>query len=138
MPRGKGNAASTSRTSSSLDKLEDLEWGGFINVRIDEDDKVQFEIWSEGNRSNLWVDFQEYLSRGFKFSLSYDPKGDFYLATFTAAGVKLIGIDLRCCLTARAPVWEVAIALLMFKHEVLAKGNWGNYLPSQLKFANFG
>jgi|SRR5215207_282192 len=138
MPRGKANSTSNGRSSSTLDKVADLDWGGFINVRIDEDDKAQYEIWAEDNNATLWADFQDYLARGFKFSLAYDPQGDFYLATFTAGGVKQIGIDMRCCLTARAPKWETALSLLIFKHEVLAKGNWGNYLPSQLKFANFG
>ena len=138
MPRGKGNSTGSAQSTGTPVKVEEFDWGGFINVRIDEDDKAQYDLWAEDNDPTMWVNFQDYLGRGFKFSLAYDPKGDFYLATFTAAGTKLIGIDLRCCLTARAPKWETAISLLMFKHEVLAHGNWGSYLPSQMKFANFG
>jgi len=138
MPRGKADSASKKGKETLVSKPDDFDWGGFINVRISDEDKAAFDLWAAETESTMWVDFQELVAKGFKFSLSYDGKGDFYLATFTAAGRALIGIDLRCCLTARAPEWEVAIHLLMFKHEVMARGDWGTYKPSDLRFANFG
>lgn len=114
------------------------EWGGFIDVRMEEQDKLDFGIWSEQNAEQVWVDFLDLLGSGFKFGLSYDAQGDFYLATFTAHGKELIGLDDRYCLTARAPNWETALALLVFKHLIMTRGNWGAYRPKQRQIDNFG
>lgn len=118
--------------------VNDMEWGGFINVRLTDEDKTAFAAWLKENEASVMTDFLECVTKGFKFSLSYDPDGDFYLATFTAGGLKMIGLNARACMTARAPDWFEAVALLMFKHVVLAKGNWGSFKPKSLRFDNFG
>ncbi|HET8671976.1 MAG TPA: hypothetical protein VFM05_15575 [Candidatus Saccharimonadales bacterium] len=138
MPRGKANGSNASRKSGTPLAGRQDNWGGFINVRLSEEDKAAFAVWSADRGGSHWSDFAEYLAKGFKFSLSYDPDGDFYLATFTAEGKELIGVDLRCCLTARAPEWETAVSLLMFKHEVLAHENWGSYRPAENRFDRLG
>lgn len=138
MTRTKRNTGAGEAGAGTPANLNDMEWGGFINVRMSDEDKTAFRFWANERDSHMWVDFQELVSRGFKFGLSYDPVGDFYLATFTAGGAALIGIDARCCLTARAPGWEESISLLIFKHEVLAKGNWGTFRPKTMRFDNFG
>jgi hypothetical protein len=138
MPRGKkpGVGGSSSKGTPLAGRQDN--WGGFINVRLLDQDKADFAVWQADNAATLWTDLQEYLATGFKLSLSYDADGDFYLATFTAEGREIIGIDLRCCLTARAPEWETAISLLIFKHEVLAQRNWGSYRPASMTFDKLG
>lgn len=138
MPRKSNGGSSNAANFRTRKRALEPDWGGFIDVRISDQDKADFDVWATDNSGTMWGDFQDLLAVGFKFSLSYDPDGDFYLATFTAAGQDIIGIDLRCCLTARAPEWEVALHLLLFKHYVMAKGNWGSYHVKSGTFKNFG
>jgi hypothetical protein len=138
MPRNKGQNFTSPKKTGTPVKQDPYDWGGFIDVRLTAEDKANFAIWSEDHAASMWTEFQEEIARGFKFSLSYDPKGDFYLACFTGAGEELIGIDLRCCLTARAPEWEQSILVLLYKHQELAHGDWGSYRPAQLGFDRLG
>lgn len=138
MPRKARSTSDIRLPAEKSANYNEMEWGGFINVRLTDDDKTSFGKWSIEHELTFWSDFQDYVSRGFKFGLSYNAEEDFYLATFTAGGKALIGIDARCCLTARAPAWEDAVMLLLFKHEVLAHGNWGTYRVKEMRFDNFG
>lgn len=138
MPRKKGTGVPSSSKTGTPVSAKDADWGGFINVRMTDDDKAKFALWEAENGRSLWTAFAELLGKGMKFSLAYDADGDFYLATFTAAGADLIGIDLRCCLTARAPEWERSISLLIYKHEVMAEGDWGKYRPKSQTFDRLG
>jgi hypothetical protein len=135
MSRTRKNQPSVGKAPSSNNSPE---WGGFIDVRMEEQDKADFRVWSEQNGEQVWIDFLDLLGSGFKFGLSYDRQGDFYLATFTAHGRELIGLEDRYCLTARAPNWETALALLVFKHLIMTGGNWGAYRPKQRQIDNFG
>jgi hypothetical protein len=119
-------------------KEVDVPWGGYVDIRMDDDDIAQFRVWSTAEAESFWLEFVELLGAGFKFGLSFNVEGDFYLATFTAHGDRLIGLDLRYCLTARAPSWEEAVMLLLFKHLVMARGSWGNFKPKTRKMERFG
>jgi len=138
MARSGKNGTSEPRKPDPVVKASDVPWGGYVDLRLDEDDKQQFAVWSEAEQQSFWLDFVELLGKGFKFGLSYDQSGDFYLTSFTAFGKELIGLQDRWCLTARAPDWETAVALLLFKHLVLAQENWGNFRPKTQRFDNFG
>lgn len=119
-------------------KERDVPWGGYVDLRLDEDDIEQFRVWSAAEAESFWLEFVELLGKGFKFGLSCNVEGDFYLATFTAHGDRVIGLEDRYCLTARAPGWEEAVMLLLFKHLVMARGNWGNFRPKTRKMDRFG
>lgn len=138
MTRTKRNSGGGETAAGTPANVNDLEWGGFINVRMNDEEKADFHTWNAEHEATVMTDFLELVARGFKFGLSYDPDGDFYLATFTAGGLKMIGLNARACMTARAPDWFDAVALLVYKHVVLAKGNWGAYRPATLRFDNFG
>jgi len=138
MARGKRPATPVSSTAKAFSHPINGDWGGFVNIRMDEAEKEGFHSWYAQLGSSIWLTMQEYISSGLKLSISYDADGDFYLASFTGIGKDLIGIDLRCVLTARAPEWETAIALLVYKHEVMAHCNWGDYYANGTKQSNFG
>lgn len=138
MPRQKRSHPVNASQKGTPFKKDDPGWGGFIECRMNEQDKLDFAVWSEEHAASMWMEFQDFISRGFKFSLSYDSDGDFFLACFTASGEDLIGIDLRCCLTARAPEWEQSLLLLLFKHTVMAGENWGSFRPAQNRFDRLG
>lgn len=115
-----------------------VEWGGFVDIRLDDTEKDTFHHWHSELGEGVWSELAETVAQGFKLGLSYDPDGDFYLATLTAAGVDVIGLQDRYCLTARAPEWGMAVALLLFKHIVIARRNWGAYKPRTGRMENFG
>jgi hypothetical protein len=138
MPR-KSKATSTVPPKNGAPfKLAPVEWGGYIDLRLDDDDEQTFRLWCTDFMPSLWVEFVELVGSGFKFGLSYDQEGGFYLATFTASGKELIGMENRYCLTARAPDWEEAVALLLYKHLVMMDGYWGNYRPRTGRLSQFG
>jgi hypothetical protein len=138
VPRTKKQGSGDAPTKRTRFKQEEYDWGGFIDARLTEEDKKMFADWHKQLGTAVWISFSDYLSGGLKASLSYDAQGDFFVATFTGAGIPLIGIDLRCCLTARAPEWETAVALLIFKHEVMAQKDWGTYKPKTNQFDRLG
>jgi len=138
MARSGKNGTSEPRKPDPVVKASDVPWGGYVDLRLDEDDKQQFAVWSEAEQQSFWLDFVELLGKGFKFGLSYVMEDDCYLASFTAHGERVIGLNDRYCLTARAPTWEQAVMLLVFKHLVMARGNWGNFKPKSRKMERFG
>jgi hypothetical protein len=133
----KSGSAETHKTGTPV-KASEVPWGGYVDLRLDEDDKSQFVVWSNAERQSYWLDFVELLGKGFKFGLSYVVEDDCYIASFTAYGERLIGLNDRYCLTARSPEWEEAVMLLIFKHLVMARGNWGNFKPKSRKMERFG
>lgn len=104
------------------------EWGGFVDIRLTEDQKAQYKHWQEnGAREGMWLLFTDILAIGVRFSLSWDLDNDCFTAAFTAS-IPSMG-DRRYSLTARAGTWETAVYLLVWKHEFLMEGDWTNYRP---------
>lgn len=120
-----------------LSNAKDPEWGGFLELRLTDEEKAAFAVYERDHPEDVWIKLQEWVMRGLKFSLSYDKSGDYYTATFTGSGVELVGMEQRFCLTARAPEWQQAVFLLVFKHTVLAKGDWSKYRPRTHQFSKF-
>lgn len=117
---------------------DNVNWGGFLDIRLTEDQKAAFHLWHRERGEDIWTEFAEIVATGLKFGLSYDAAGDFYTATFTGFGEQVIGLRDRYCMTARAPQWPTALALLVYKHLVIAEGDWGNYRPTTGRMDNFG
>lgn len=137
MPRkGRSDVANSSKgtpqTNTSRKQGED-DWGGFIAVSLSDEDKAAFAVWAEAERDAIWTMFDDLLGSGFKWGVSFDAENDCYIASLTGCGV--VGTPLRWCLTARGGAWDAAVQLVLFKHYVLAQGDWGNYRP---RHRNFG
>lgn len=116
MPRGK---------KPTKQKPEDIAWGGFIDLKLSEEDKALFYKWSEEFQ---WTFLEDVLADEMKVSFSYDENTDTYLCSLTS--VKHAGSGMRCVLTARADDWQKAAALALFKHFVLLESDWGRFTPS--------
>lgn len=140
MPRGKKqpevepSAPKTARYAPR--EPGEVEWGGFVNVRMSEEDKAKYHAWVTGEGSDFWVRLEDYLSQGMKYGLSWDGENDCFIATFTGCGVSSSAS--RYCLTARSDRFEDATALLVFKHAVMANEDWGTYNPNKQKFMSWG
>jgi hypothetical protein len=117
--------ASSRRESS---QSSELEWGGFVNLKLTEDEKVDFVGWIDGDGAKFWADLVDIISSGFKYGVSWDGENSCFVATLTGQGV--VGDERRFCLTARGGTMEKATALLVYKDSVMLSSDWGRYKPS--------
>ena len=137
------------KTKSPSDKTESAEvvhlpywtpndaaWGGFINIRLSDTDKEQFGFWVLENPAEGGVILDDLVCAGVKFGLSYDAPNQCYVATITGALVE--GSNERYCVTTRAGTLSEVIALVAWKHAILAKGDYGSFRPSNGKLNNWG
>lgn len=114
----------------------EVEWGGYINAKIDSETKLVYEAWLTGDGAAFWADLEDAMGEGLKYGVSWDEGNVCFIATLTGNGV--LGVDKRFCLSARSGRFEDATALLVFKHLVMAKGDWGTYRPRTGKFDSWG
>lgn len=131
MPRrNRGNQAQQVETPlrRPSDKSGEVEWGGFINVKLDVSQKEDFIAWLEGDGAKSWAYLCDALSEGLKFGCSWDAENTCFVATYTGQGI--VSDDKRYCLTARGATFESAVALLVYKDTVLLRRDWGLYRPS--------
>lgn len=139
MPRKKSTETTDKPKGSPLRRyecVEDAPWGGFLNARMDETNKARFYTWQETTGQRVWQMLDDALAEGIKFTLSYDSDNEAYIATFT--GRLCASIGSRWAATSRAGTWEEALALQIFKHWVLAEGNWDDFMPKTGTFMRWG
>lgn len=108
----------------------EVEWGGFIDVRLSQADKAAFGEWVRSFDMSMLDDI---MAEGIKVGISWDGEGETYLCAFTSE--THAGENLRCVLTGRAAVWEQAVALTCFKHLEMLAGDWGRYRPQSGRVA---
>lgn len=115
----------------------DSPWGGFINIRLDDDQKEAFYAWEGDNGQFVPAYVDEMLGAGCKLSLSYDADHECYVVSVTGALVAASPKS-RFCSNSRAGTLPQALALTVWKHLVLALGDYGNYKPRDGSFSSFG
>jgi len=111
-------------------------WGGFINLRLDDEQKQAFYTWFEGNTQTISQLLDDAIGEGVRHGLAYDGKNQCYICTFT--GALVIGSTERYVSTSRAGTMLEAIGLAVWKHFVLCDGDYGNYKPGNGSFQNWG
>jgi len=109
-------------------KSGEVEWGGFINLKLDVEQKAEFADWTQGDGAKAWAYLCDSVSEGLKYGLSYDSENMCFVATYTGQGV--VADERRYCLTARGSTMESATALLVYKDAVMLEKDWGRYRPS--------
>lgn len=128
MPRSKGpkltQQTSLDATGSTRKVQKADEWGGFVNVSLDEAHREEFDLWVSEMGGKVYNELSDALGSGLKFTLAYDGKNQCYIASLTGrpdvAGVRAF----TCCLSARAGTFEDSIAVLMYKHTALLHYDW--------------
>lgn len=115
----------------------DSAWGGFINIRLDESQIAAFHSWREDNGKFVAGYFDEMLGAGIKASFSFDAQNQCYICAVTGALVDVTP-NSRFCSTSRASSVAEVLALTVWKHVILAKGDYGSYKPSNGSFMSFG
>jgi hypothetical protein len=106
----------------------DAPWGGFINMRLDEEQKAEFYEWLPQAEPHVEGEVDDMLALGIKLSLSYDWQNQCFICSVTGA---LVGADRasRYTSTSRASTRHEVLALTVWKHHVLVEGDYGNFAP---------
>lgn len=114
----------------------DAGWGGFINVRISDTQREDFHAWEQANAAHIGAYYEDHLSEGIKFSAAYDRENESFVVSYTGRLVAL-SPD-RFCVTSRAGTLPQALALAVYKHEVMAEGDYIRFGSSGKQFLKFG
>lgn len=115
---------------------QDASWGGFVNIRLNDDDKLAFATWREMRGGDFWNTFDDLLGQGMKVAFSYDPENECYICTLTG---RLMSTDnSRYCMTTRAGTFEESLALSVWKHEMTGDGYYDTFRPKTGRLDNWG
>lgn len=120
----KESTKTTPKAEGRWSTNNDSPWGGFINVRLDDEQKADYEVWVSENPNEPWRLLDDLLGEGMKVGFSYDSENECYILTFTGALVD--GSTERYCLTSRAGTLPDVVAVGTWKHFVLLKQNYGD------------
>lgn len=128
MPRGKGKSEQIPMFNAATGQARKIqkgdEWGGFVQVSVDEAHREDFDLWLSETGEAVYRELDDALASGLKFTMAYDGANQCYIASLTGrpdtAGVRTF----TCCLSARAGTFTEAIAVLMYKHASLLHYDW--------------
>lgn len=139
MPRKKAASASNSSSAPRLPLAvhADAPWGGYINIRLTDTQVEAYRAWAAVEGAATWWNlFTELVDTGAKIGLVYDSENECYIASLT--GRLLFEFESRYCMTARGATLEETVSLLVWKHFILAQGNYDDYRPRTGTFLRFG
>lgn len=139
MPRKKKNTPvpETKQVEQGVYWLpNDAAWGGFINIRLDEEQKSSFLAWFAATPEAIHPLLDDVLIEGMKVAFAYDRENQCYIVTFTGALVS--NSNERYCATSRAGTLTECLGLACWKHFYLADGDYGNFKPKTGQMNNWG
>lgn len=115
----------------------DADWGGFINIRLDDEQAASFKSWYSNGSVNVEAAIDEMLGLGCKLSAAYDAENQCYICSITGG---LVGANRshRYTSTSRASTLHEAYGLSVWKHYILCEGDYGNYSPKTQLFMKWG
>jgi len=111
-----------SRGKPKANPFKKIVWQGFINCRLSDEQKEDFEAWWEAGIPDLSGKWLGLVKDGYKTTLSWDIPKNTYTATITDndAQSELAG----WALSAFGDSPEKAIAVLLYKHNVVLVDGW--------------
>ena len=105
-----------------------VEFKGFVNYVLDEDDKSRFKTWDIDDH-DLWLLLSGDIQAGYKLTTSYNPQNDTYNATYMCNDTTSPNVGY--CLSSFAPDWYTAVKSLVFKHNEILGCIWGQDLVKE-------
>jgi len=126
MPRGKAlpKTGSTQKTNPPRFSPQEDEWGGFVSVRVSEEEREKFLLWYAENQADIQDLLTDCLAAGLKLSASWDGANMSMIATFTGRPSPSADWPFRCSMSARSGELFEAIALLLYKEFVVTGHDW--------------
>lgn len=112
-------------------------WGGFVNIRLSDEQREEFSSWYAANAAHFPSTFDDMLGSGLKATFSYDAEHECYILALQGALMGSSPGD-RFVSTSRAGTLNEVIALSVWKHDVLCRGDYGNYRPKDSTFMKWG
>lgn len=92
----------------------------FVRIDLDNDQAANFKKWAEKELANLPQHLSNFISEDMKIGLMWDDGNNCFIASATCKDEK--SDNHNCCMTSRSDDWPEALLLLVYKHEVVAKG----------------
>lgn len=114
------------------------EWGGFVQCNLSPLDKALYDQWYGENHEHIDRLIDEHLGSGLKLSVVFDGAHNSYIASYTGRPNTDEAFAFRCTLSARSGEYMEALALLVYKHNVVMGGDWTPYLVNGSKLPNWG
>jgi len=128
MPRGRSTSKPVTSVAPSSPRSrrvqKDDEWGGFVQVSIDEAHRHEYDEWVQDVGEGVYVELDDALGSGLKLTLVFDGANQCYVASLTGRPDCTGDRAFTCCLSARAGTFSEAIAVLMYKHVALLHYDW--------------
>lgn len=128
MPRGKRqptDSADSGKSGTGPRRAQPKdEWGGFVQVSIDEAHREEFDLWWAENQATITQELDDAVGTGLKFSLSFDGGNCCYIASLTGRPDGRGERPFTCCLSGRGGTLAEALAVLLYKHAALLHGDW--------------
>lgn len=93
----------------------------FVRIELSTEHRKAFTKWLKDEGEHVLPRLFEILQDDYKMSVSHDGDRNTYIATFTRKGE--VFPNTHCCLSARHDTFDAAIALLIYKHDLLCTEN---------------
>lgn len=106
---------------------KEAAWGGFINVRMDDAASAAFHSWFEEHAAEVAYVLEEIMVAGIKQSMSWDKTNQCWICSFS--GALVAESRSRYVVSSRASTPQEALALMVWKHCFMVRGEYGNYRP---------
>lgn len=114
----------------------DTPWGGYVNLTLDENDKVAYHAWLEMNHDYLDQLLGDVLSEGVQFSIKYAPAQQSFIVTLTTKPRP--DLDMRCCMSSWSNSPSDGIYISLYKWVQVLGKDMSDYRPSTSQFARWG
>jgi len=111
-------------------------WGGFINIRLSDEQKAAYHEWANHNDGDVPGLFVDLLGYGMKIGFSYDGENQCFVCTLT--GRLCQSLPDRFVMTTRAGTYFDVLCLAVWKHYFLARGDYDNFQPRGGNFPVWG
>lgn len=138
MPRGKKDDKNKSDPNAGRRYFTSSEaaWGGYVDLKLDADQHATFDDWFHATNAEWPVLLTDALAEGLSLSVKWDAASQCFVASLAGAGVS--NSNERYVLTARSTDMFEAMALSVYKHSILMRGDWGDYKPRTGRLAQWG
>ena len=106
-------------------RKNDARWGNteFVNVTLTEPQRKEFKTWLTEKSETMPDEIGQLMVDDYKVSCNWDDNNQCFIATFT--GKEDQSVNSAKALSSRSDDWYEALAINLFKHEVIFKrGKW--------------
>lgn len=109
----------------------DAAWGGFINIRFDDERAELFRAWLRGDGKDYARLVDDLIGAGAKVTLAYDEENQCYIVS-VAGALCTEQPKFRFSTSSRAGSMAEALAMAVYKHYFIAEGDYTPFRPTKI------